>query len=118
MTGCTIEYMSDWIIANRVSTAFEGYSKEKIAQQILEGITNKTCCYIFGKDSLIGVCFGKPNNDTKEFFITDILTTEHGVVKQMMKYFMTRWPNYFITGTHRTGRTVLFNNPSKLTERL
>jgi hypothetical protein len=110
--------MADWIVSNRRNKAFKNYSREKILQQILDGVTNKTCCYVFGEHSIIGVCFGTPDDTKKEFFVDDILVTEHGVVKQMMKYFITRWPTYSIYGTHRTGRTVLFNNPKKLTERL
>lgn len=114
----TVDKVAQWIIAYRRGKAFEGYSFEKICQQLTECAANGAMICVHDVNSnLSGVICGEwrlPNT----YFVFDILTIKPGVVKQMMKYFRNRYPNHIIQGRHRTGRARFFTDINKLTNRL
>ena len=107
-----------WIIVHRKRSSFRGLSYRELLMLLSEKANKDQMLLILGGDSIAGIVIYTPDNEKKELFIDDILTTEKGVVKEMMKICMAKFPNYFITGKHRSERIRLFKDQEKLTRRL
>jgi len=114
----TLGKIAEWIIKNRKGKSFEGYSFDKICQQLSDCAEKGTMLCVFDEDAYIAgvVCCEK--REPNILYVFDILSIKEGTIKQMMKYFMNRFPGWTIQGKHRTGRLRHFKNPRKLTNRL
>ena len=109
----------EWILKNRKGTAFRGYSEEKIICEVVEGLENETMSYsLDASGQITGVVCGTKDASKKVFYCHDILVTKKGIVKDMMRVFMSLYPDYTIEGINKNGRFRQFKNPEKLTKRL
>lgn len=120
MKAITYEEIADWIIENRKSKAFSGYSKDDIIGQIDFCVKHNSMLVIRSPETeeIVGVCCAELHHEEKELFIQDILTTKPHIVKQMMIYVLDNYPNYRITGVNRSGRNRCFTQSHKLFNRL
>lgn len=108
-----------WILANRRSNAFAGYSAARILQELQECDRKGALVYSTDESGNVnGVVCGSPDTTSKILWVHDILTTSRGVVKQFMQQFHVMFPTYTIQGMNRHGRIRTFRNTNKLESRL
>ena len=111
--------LAEWILKNRSGMAFKDYDMATVCKEILECLENDTMLMVEDeKQNIVGVFFGRKNVITKEFFVYDILTTEPWVLKEMIKYFINKFPGYSIHGTKKHGIQRHFVSAQQLLERI
>ena len=106
----TIEQIADWIIQHRKQTAFVNYSKEHIIRTLCERAFEQSILCIVDGDTIFGIVVFDIRPKEKVIYVYDILTTQKGVVKQMMKTCIQKFPGYKIQGRHRSGRERNFDS--------
>jgi hypothetical protein len=118
MSQITILQLTKWVYDNRRGTAFKDYTFDKIYMEICECVRNKTMCYVLENEKVTGICCGKILAGKRIFYVDDILSTNSEGLKKMLKYFLDMYPGYTLQGMNKLGKTIQFNNPTRLLERI
>ena len=106
----TFKDLTEWIIRNRTGASFKDYTELHIIGMLDRCAKDNTMLVIHHNDIIEGIVCGRVLNDDKVFYVDDILTLRKGLVKQMMRTFVMRFPGYTIQGRHRSGRERNFNS--------
>lgn len=107
----------NWVIANRENNAFKGYDSDKIASHLSACCASHMLCIVDTPEGAIkGVATAVEEVDNY-IRIVNIIAEDTATLKQMLRYYISRFPNNPIIGVVRN-RTRHFNDPTKLLRRL
>lgn len=108
--------LTHYVMKNRKHKAFQGWTALEILNTLRDAAFNKAMVYFENKEGLIvGVCHGIPDHTKKIFHVSNILTTEVGVIKQFIIAFQLLFPGYTLSGT-RYGKLKSYNTPRLLSK--
>lgn len=115
----SIEDVADWIIKHRSGRAFINASKDRIVQQLVQcSEMNTVYLYQTVDDDIIGIVCARPYCKNKVMFVDDILVTQKGIIKQMLKRFIEQWPGYTLEGIKKCNKKRKFTDMNKLLNKL
>lgn len=101
-----------FILENRKNKAFRDWSKEAIAVEFSKAFDKKSAVYSLNPAGKInGVVIGEASYEYKVFHVRDILTTEEGVLKKLIKKFLELYPGWDIQAYRHDKLTRYFNTP-------
>lgn len=96
----TIGEMVKFITDHRRNKVFRHWTAEEIVSAIKDAIERNGFSYcIDSKGAINGVVMGWPNHEEKVFYVSNILATEHGVMKAFIKHFGKLYAGYNIEAT-------------------
>jgi hypothetical protein len=112
-----IEDITEWIIIHRTNGAFP-YTCSEIHNLVTVSIINDVFGFTLNKENFItGVACGEKSIEKKEIYIHDVLTTQKGAIKILMKKYIEKYPDWKIVSSCR-GRPRIISNPTKFERRL
>jgi hypothetical protein len=111
MSPANRKILVDWIIANRRGMAFKDYPFAKIDTLVQESANEDLLCISYKEGKLNGIVCG--TRTAHGIWIHDILTTERGVMKKFLQFYVGKFGQTPILGEAH-GRLRLFIDPAKV----
>lgn len=109
----TLDRAWKFIQANRIvgKECFLNGTEEQVKNAIREAAFKKCCliCYDL-EENVIGIVYGKNDDETETFHVLNILTTHPDAIKTFVRVFDYLWPGYSLSGT-RYGKLKNYNTP-------
>ena len=113
----TFKDLFDFVLANKGTRTFMGYSEERIFSMLKEGIDAQTLLY--AQDSLgkiIGMILAIKDDKQKILFVTENLAMSLSTLKQFASIAKERFPDYKLEAIRHKGHRKF--NTSKLYSKL
>jgi len=109
--------LTQWILTNRRGNAFKGYDTRKILEELCKCTDEESILCVTQGQEIVGIVCAKRDDIKRTLYVWDILTKGRGVIKQMVKYFMEKFPGYTLQGKAH-GRARQFTDIEKLFRRI
>jgi len=101
----TLGELVKFVLEHRRGKAFYGYTEEHIAYNIYVASQEGTMQYAKNPEGEIcGIVIACKDNESKIFYVQDMLTTETWVIKSFIKVFKERFSDYQIRAQRWYGK--------------
>lgn len=104
-----------FIIENRRGHAYKNYSVESINAEWINSIRGLSGAVSINESlkCINGVVTGEADEKSKTFFVRNILTTEPGIISNLLSTFKMLYPTFTLTAK-RHGRRVVYTRFNRL----
>src|SRR5689334_17229172 len=97
-----------WILKHRCKKAFNKFTAWDIKHALLHAILLDCCVVLKDGDNFVGVVVAERDDEKREIYVQNILTTKRGLMPEFIKVFKTRFADYHIKA-RRKGKIVSYN---------